>query len=141
MCIKDLLLSTKSAAMANTYGRMKITTSANLLTDSRKVPGSGKITAPMMSIKASTTTTEETEKVSTDGAMETFTMDNSETILEKALVKWFGPQDKYIRVPGKTVFKMALPHCTYSMVTTRYLSESQSLSMESKWKRAKISNL
>ena len=87
MCIKDLLLSTKSAAMANTYGRMKITTSANLSTDSRKVPGSGKITAPMMSIKASTTTTEETEKVSTDGAMATFTMDNSETIFEKALVK------------------------------------------------------
>ena len=87
MCIKDLLLSTKSAAMANTFGRMKITTLANSLTDSRKVPGSGKITPPLMSIKASTTTTEETEKVSTDGGMATFTMDNSETISEKALVK------------------------------------------------------
>ena len=87
MCIKDLLLLTKSAAMASTFGRMKITTSVNSLTDSRKVPGSGKITPPMMSIKASTTTTEETEKVSTDGAMATFTMDNLETILGKALVK------------------------------------------------------
>ena len=87
MCTRALLLLTKSVAMASTFGRMKITTSANSLTESRKVLGSGKITLPMMSIKESITTTEETEKVSIDGVMVTFTMVSSKMISEKVSVK------------------------------------------------------
>lgn len=141
MCTRALLLLTKSVAMASTFGRMKITTSANSLTESRKVLGSGKITLPMMSIKESITTTEETEKVSIDGVMVTFTMVSSKMISEKVSVKWFGLPDKFIKAHGKTVSKMVLAHCIYSMAITTYSSGSLSLWMEYKWKKAKTFNL
>jgi hypothetical protein len=85
--IRVLLLLTKSAAMESTFGLTQITTSANSLTASRKVPGSGKITPPLISIKASTTITKEMEKGSIAGAMAIFTTANSKTILEKVKEK------------------------------------------------------
>jgi hypothetical protein len=85
--IKALLLLTKSAAMASSSGLTQITTLVNSLTASKKELGSGKIAPPLISTKASTTITEETEKGSIGGATATFITVNSKMILEKVKAK------------------------------------------------------
>ncbi len=134
---KDLSRLIRWAVMGNTFGLTKIITLASLLMGWRKVQGFGKIVPLMMSIKGSTMIIGELGKGSIDGGMVIFTMVSLKTISDKALAKWYGQLDKFMKATGKMAFKMVSVHSIFLMATIIHLFDSQSLSMEFKCKKGK----